>query len=214
MTSQILSTFRPFQEVRKWRPTLLDLSDRADFGVFAFLYTLFWPDAARRFRSAVGAKLRIVPVRRPTVVAESRWPSTSYLTYLVGGLGYPGVAASAAFSNWLRGLPDKRHIAACPDPDDGLHEFEYQVLPGQPVYLPAPTIPTTRWGFNPKTVVEVIGRHRWSDALSNSVFRVVYLRQQPHTVAEQMSVNLGTLYTYCSAVRDELRALLKDKIAT
>jgi hypothetical protein len=141
--------------VRKWRPSVLDLSDRADFGAFAFLYTLFWPDAARRFRSAV-APLRVVSVRRPTIVAESRWPSTSYLAYLVGELGYSGVAASAAFSNWLRGLPDRRHITTCPDPDDGLGEFEHQVLPGQPVYLPAPTIPTTRWGFKPKTVVGVI----------------------------------------------------------
>ena len=211
MSRLIPSTLRPF---RAPATSAFDLSDRADFGAFAFLYTLFWPDAARRFRTAVGATLRVVSVRRrPTVVAESRWPSKSYLAYLVGELGYPGVAASAAFSNWLRGLPDRRHITARPDPHDGLGEFEHQVMPGQPIYLPAPTIPTTRWGFKPKTVVEVIGRHRWSDALSNSVFRVVYLRQHPHDVAEEMGVNLGTLYTYCSTVRDELRVFLKDKIA-
>jgi hypothetical protein len=131
---------------------------------------------------------------------KTMFPSGPYLKRLVSELGYDKRATMAcmpqSYTRFLRS--DGRYTG-------GRFGKERQELAGQPLYLGSDIRHTTQGGGHKAGVVEkVIARHRWDDPLPFAVFRVVCQRQKPSQVAKELSVNLRTLYTYSSMVRNEL----------
>jgi hypothetical protein len=134
---------------------------------------------------------------------KTMFPSAPYLKKLVSELGYDKRAAMASIpQSYARFLRTGGRYTG------GHFGKERQELAGQPLYLGSDIRHTTQGGGHKAGVVErVIARHHWDDPLPFAVFRVVCQMQKPSQVAKELRVNLGTLYTYSSMVRDELREM-------
>jgi hypothetical protein len=144
----------------------------------------------------------------------SRFPSPSYLRYLVTELAYDPDAAWAAFAR-PRGFsvkPDRRRKKAAPSADEQAQaktNGEFQRLDyGDNLYVPAaPTRRTlTGGGFTEKQVRQGLSKMRPDSGMKAALLEVVYKRLSPQLVAAKFGFARAKLDVYANRLRKHIRS--------
>jgi hypothetical protein len=134
---------------------------------------------------------------------RSRFPSPSYLGYLITELAYDSDAALAAFGRPLKflGRSDRRRTAV-------FNSKGYQPIGyGDNFYAPEAQTRRTRTGggFTEKQVHQGLSKMRTDSTMKAALLEVVYKRQSAQVIAAKFGFSRAKLDVYASRLRKHIR---------